>query len=194
MNVETITLGAVNTNCHIVCSRGEAIVIDPACDGEAIYEKTDALGVCVKYILLTHGHFDHIGGVDALARLTGARIYVHALDVELLCDGNKNASIPFGIGGVVCREQPVAFDDGDTFTVGDVTLTAHHTPGHTRGSSCFLADGAAFTGDTVFTDGGYGRTDLYGGDRHAIYDSLRSILPELKGRTVYPGHGINKDF
>lgn len=189
-----MTLGAVNTNCHIVCSDGEAIVIDPASDGEGIYEKIKSLGASVKYILLTHGHFDHIGGADILARLTGARIYVHALDAALLSDGNKNASVSFGIGSVVCEETPCTFFDGDTFTVGGVTLTAHHTPGHTCGSSCFLTDGAAFTGDTVFTDGGYGRTDLYGGDRRVIYTSLRKILPELKGKTVYPGHGINKDF
>lgn len=195
MKIETLSLDALPTNCYILTDEEnrKAVVIDPADLGKNIYDKVKSSGCVLEYILLTHGHFDHIGGADELAGLSGAPVCVSSPDAELLCDGEKNASIGMNGEPTVCRTSPLIFDDGAEFKAGSIALTAVFTPGHTKGSVCFFAGDTVFTGDTVFS-GGYGRTDLYGGDHAEIYRTLMKLLPKLKGKRIYPGHGECRDF
>lgn len=192
---EMFSLAPIGTNCYLFYdeSSREAIVIDPASDDDAVFGRAETLGLKIKYILLTHGHFDHIGGADRLSALCGAPVYVSAEDAELLSDPEKNASAKMGFSNVTVQTKPEIFSDGDVFEAGDKKLTVMLTPGHTRGSACFFGEKEVFTGDTVFCDG-YGRTDLYGGDHGEMRKTLMKLLPMLKGKKIYPGHGETRDF
>lgn len=195
-----LVTGLIATNVYLVGDEttGEAAVIDPAANCRRILTEAEKNGLTIGKILLTHGHFDHIGAADELSAITGAEIYVSAPDAELLADGNKNGSLLFLRRTVVCRSTAHIFHDGDVISVGGIRLSVLYTPGHTRGSVCFFAieNGvceSVFTGDTVFADG-YGRTDLYGGDGAALERSLVILLPRLAGKVIYPGHGESERF
>ncbi len=190
MKITSITVGPVQTNVYLVGDEKtkEAVLIDPADSPEEIMAMISKSGFTVKKILLTHGHFDHIGAVNEIAEKTGAEIYISEEDVELLRDANKNASkLFFGID--IHSDLPVkTVQNGDKIPVGNLEFTVQKTPGHTKGSVCYFAEKAVFTGDTIFASG-YGRTDLYGGEYAALRVSLMELVPGLKGKRIYPGHG-----
>jgi len=120
-------------------------------------------------------------------------VYISAKDGELLGDGTKNASaVFFGGKGIVCKTKPRMIADTDTLIFGGLKFVVMETPGHTRGSVCFFAGDAVFTGDTFFADG-YGRTDLYSGSEQMILHSLRKLVTCMKGKRAYPGHGDTVD-
>jgi glyoxylase-like metal-dependent hydrolase (beta-lactamase superfamily II) len=149
-------------------------------------------GFSLEAILLTHGHFDHIGAVDELVALTGASVHISERDAELLTDGRKNASAVFFGKSMLCNTAPQTFKSGDILDFGNLSFSVLLTPGHTRGSVCYFVGDAVFTGDTFFADG-YGRTDLYGGNEQLILHSLRKLVTCMKGKRVYPGHGEPTD-
>lgn len=191
MKIIRLTGMPLATNTYLIADEptGIAAVIDPAAPVDRILAAALGHGVCkIEKIMLTHGHFDHIGTADLLAEKTGAPVMVSELDAPLLCDGEKNGSLLFLRRPVLCRSVPQQLKDGDLVPVGNETLAVRLTPGHTRGSVCFFAEDAVFTGDTVFADG-FGRTDLYGGDEAEMRRTLSSLLPALAGRMLYPGHG-----
>ena len=198
MNIIRLTLSPLATNCYIVpTGSNEAVVIDPADDGETIMETAKKAGLAIKKILLTHGHFDHTGGAAYIKEQTGAPIYIHSADVELLSDPEKSLSFfapgkPF----VVC-EADVLLKDGDTITQGGTEFRVLCTPGHTAGSVCFLcsADGSdlMFSGDTLFRDS-IGRSDTYSGDQTVLFGSLEKLSALDRNYTVYPGHGEMTDL
>ena len=177
------------TNTYIVTDEetGETAVVDPALDEESLIGKLKDKNV--KYILITHGHFDHIGGVNFIKERTGAKVVVHKEEEEMLLDGKKNEfTKKFG-----CDMQPIYADvlveDGTELSFGNSKIKVMHTPGHTKGGVCYIFedDRVIFSGDTLF----YltvGRTDLYGGDPRTELMSLAKIS-ELEGDyKVYPGH------
>lgn len=190
MKIHSITVGPVQTNVYLVGDEKtkEAVIIDPADSPEDIMKMIAESGFTVTKILLTHGHFDHIAALGEVAEKTGAEIYISEKDVELLRDENKNASMLF-FGIDIHFDMPVkTVKNGDTITVGKLEFTVQETPGHTKGSVCYFAEKAIFTGDTIFA-AGYGRTDLYGGEYAALRVSLMELAPKLKGKRIYPGHG-----
>ena len=191
MKIYTIEAGVFGTNTYLIGDEetGKAVLIDPDGNGKQILKLVEQNGFALEAILLTHGHFDHIGAVDELVSLTGASVHISERDAELLTDGKKNASAIFFGKGILCNTVPMTFKNNDILTFGNLSFSVMLTPGHTRGSVCFfLDDDIVFTGDTFFADG-YGRTDLFGGNENTLIQSLQKLISHLKGKTAYPGHG-----
>ena len=190
MNVISMSVGRLSANSYILYdeAKGEAVVIDPGGDGEAIFSQVASRRLQVNYILLTHGHVDHIDAVGWLKDKTGAEIAIHREDAPCLTDIFKNLSFSMGMESL----QPQAdllLEHGDRIKVGDIDLQVIHTPGHSLGSISLLGNGVVFTGDTLFK-GSIGRTDLLGGNMNQILNSIKERLLVLEYKVVvYPGHG-----
>lgn len=168
------------------CERtGESILVDPGISADEILARFG--NERFSKIVLTHGHFDHVMCADELREKTGASIYAHRLEAELLSDPKKNASSLF-------RATPVSFaadvllQEGDELSFGDSALTVLHTPGHSPGGISLFGGGVLFSGDALFSDG-VGRTDLYGGDGRVLRESLARLCALPPETRVYPGHG-----
>ena len=184
-------IGLYATNCYIIKDRetGAAAAVDCAVfngDYKRLLFEADVKSL--DYILLTHGHFDHICGVEELCNFLGGRVCIHKDDAECLTDEYKsqNASMGYAVQGR--KSADVILNDGDTITLGNTKLHVLHTPGHTKGSVCFLTENEIFSGDTLFR-GSCGRTDLPGGDTNEILSSLKRLSSLPGDLTVYPGHG-----
>lgn len=184
MKIDTLTLGPLQTNCYIVYNEGaeEAVVIDPAAEAEKIKSALD--GKRPAAVLLTHGHFDHTGALSAFA---DAPIYIHPVDSVMLTDPAWSLAGSFRDR----QPRPAATDyvqEGSRLRLADLEIEVLHTPGHTPGSVCYAVGDVLFSGDTLFR-ASYGRTDFPGGDRDALFRSLRRLLTQDKNWIVCPGHG-----
>lgn len=186
MEIKTINCGLLDTNCYILSEGTDAVIFDPDGDENIILSYLN--GLTLRAVILTHGHFDHIGAVDDICRKTGADLYINAEDEEMLEDPYKNASFLLPGSNVVCTTQPLLFDGDTHLYFGDIHLEVLHTPGHTKGSSCFISGDILISGDTLFRSG-LGRTDLYGGSTEEEFASLRKLFALEGDYTVYPGHG-----
>lgn len=182
----------VGSNCYIMISEGVAAVIDPGVPSASIMQAIESNNAKLSSIILTHGHFDHMMGLDHLrTQNPEAEVMIHADDAELMSDGHKNAFFTF-----FGRDRDFGAPDkllikGDEISVGKEKLTVIHTPGHTKGSVCFKLGTVIFSGDTIMSDG-YGRCDLYSSDTVKMNISLNR-LAELSQKDprimIYPGHG-----
>lgn len=192
MKVLTFSLGALRTNTYFCYDEtGACVVIDPGMDGEGIYEKLQSKGLCPTHILLTHGHFDHSQGVKALKEKTGAQVLVHREDGVMLTQPGKSAAAFYYRGDLSSYPTvtpDILLEEGDEIQVGEMTFQVSHTPGHTPGSVCFQCENMLFCGDTVFASG-YGRYDLWGGDKNALGQSISRIAGMDEGLKICPGHG-----
>ena len=178
MKLTTLTLGSIGTNCYILYDETskDAVVIDPSDEAALAEARIQALGLRVRAILLTHGHFDHGGDVERIRRRTGAPVYLHPADTAL----------PSWLTHGVTHTDELS--DGEELDLAGMRFRVLHTPGHTPGSVCFLCGELLFAGDTLFA-GSCGRTDLPGGSGADMMRSLRR-LAELPGDyRVLPGHG-----
>ncbi len=187
---ENLILGAIDTNCYIVYAEGRkgAVIIDPAEDAKLILDFINAHGLKADAVLLTHGHFDHIGAVD---ELDAAGITPYIFKGELTMPGdvylNCGSRFKFNIKANVQE----SFGDGDVLNFDGFSLKVIHTPGHTAGSVCFYSeeDKLLFSGDTLFKHS-YGRTDVPTASYANIMDSIKNKLLKLPDDTmVLPGHG-----
>ncbi|MBR6506233.1 MAG: MBL fold metallo-hydrolase [Clostridia bacterium] len=186
MEIKTINCGLLGTNCYILTEGTDAVVFDPDGEKDKIYSLLE--GYDLRAVILTHGHFDHIGAVDDICRETGTDLYINVLDAEMLEDPHKNASFLLPESNIICTTPPKFFDGDNEMYFGDIHLSVLHTPGHTKGSSCFICGDILISGDTLFRSG-IGRTDLYGGDTMEEYNSIRKLFALDHDYTVYPGHG-----
>ena len=189
MEIKIIPCGILKTNCYVLSDENkQGMIIDPGANSEEILSYVQGAGIHVKYIINTHGHWDHIGANIPVSAATGAAILIHDLDKEFLEKEALNLSKAFGVvgrGGIPGE----LLTDGDMVAVGDISLQVLHTPGHTQGSISLLGEGMAFVGDTLFR-GSIGRTDLPTGDMATMTDTLMKKLLVLPDETViYPGHG-----
>ncbi len=190
MEVLTFATGAQGTNTYLVIDGSDALVIDPGGDSPAMWEAIHTRGLSVRTVLLTHTHFDHMMGLPALLETTGAELIVPAADERGLRDGVANLLDVWHMGTLPPLYADRTVSEGSTVTLGSITFTTWHTPGHTPGSCCYLTGDILFSGDTVFAGGGYGRTDLSGGDEPTLWRSLARLESNLpRPITVYPGHG-----
>ena len=186
MIIRTLSVGMLGTQCSLVWQedREDCLVIDPGAEAERIRAAAGERRIAA--ILLTHGHFDHIGAVGDLME-EGTRLLIHPLDAPMLSDPERNAG-----WGLLRRRitAPPATDpvrEGDRLTLAGITLEVLHTPGHTPGSVCYAAERDLFTGDTLFHHG-WGRTDLPGGSEREMLRSLRRLLPLSREYVIHPGH------
>lgn len=182
------------SNCYLVESDGHAIVIDPSLSLSDAQRAIDGEWPTVDLIILTHAHFDHMLYLTEWRRETGAPLAMHEMEVHALSDPMKTAFSLFLGRNDVFAPPEMLLRDGSTVKVGKEVLRVMATPGHTVGSICLFGEGCVFTGDTVFTDGDYGRTDLWSGDSHALFESIRALTACQHEGRMYPGHGPDGDF
>lgn len=190
MNIYRIPAGVYAANCYVVFSdeSNEGIIVDPGGDIDDIIKIIDENKVNVKFIVLTHGHGDHIGGVTELKRKYNVPLMVHEDDVELLSDASKNLSLNMVMGSIELIPDRILKDE-DIIEFGDLKALVIHTPGHTKGGICLKIHDHLITGDTLFK-GSIGRSDLLGGDYETLLNSIRTKLLVLPDNTiVLPGHG-----
>lgn len=190
MAIVTLPCGPIQANCYIVSddNTNRCIIIDPG-DAEQVLDIVIEKGLSPVKIVLTHGHFDHCMGVAKLSKSTGAEICMHREDEELV-NGSSHylSTTQYGLPPFT----PSSFlSHGDIVSIGTLQLQVLHTPGHSKGSICFVdsINRIVFSGDTLFCES-IGRTDLYGGSMHDMFHSVFEVLFRLPGDyTVLPGHG-----
>ncbi len=190
LRVVTMEVGPLSENAYIVghAASGKAVVIDPGDDGEEILRQLSAEGLVLDKILLTHGHFDHVGGVRFLKEQTGANVHVHPEEVDRMLAAPRQGAM-FGLGVPKPPAPDVLVGEGDAVPLADQEFRVLHTPGHTPGHVTFVAAGLAFVGDLIFA-GSIGRTDLPGGSLDALLSSVRRKIFTLPDETIlFPGHG-----
>ena len=189
--IQTIVCGAYQENAYLLCPEGrtEAVLIDPGDDLTALRRALSASGRRLGGILLTHGHFDHMLSAAPLAGESGAPVYLHPGDAELLCDPERNAYDP-GCATQPCPTEMETAALGEEVALCGLRFSVLSTPGHTQGSVCFYdAENATlFSGDTLFC-AGFGRMDLYGGSPAQMRTSLRSLFELPEDTQVCCGHG-----
>ena len=190
MIIKTLAVGPIMANCFILgCEKTrDAAVIDPGAEADRILLALAESSLTVKWILNTHGHFDHVSANKPLKDATGAPIMIHAEDAPMLAQLSSSAAA----WGMKAENSPAPdryLNEGDTIPFGSITLRVLHTPGHTRGGVSFQTDGHVFVGDTLFA-GSIGRTDFPGGSFEALKRSIQDKLFVLPDDVqVHTGHG-----
>ncbi len=190
MKIEKFVTGIISTNCYLVSNveTHQAVIVDPAAVPKALTEAVERDGLTVEAVLLTHGHFDHTMGLDALLKLWDVPVYVEEEDQEILTDPKLNLSSAYTAGFTFSGAQSV--EDGQILSLAGFQFQVLHTPGHTRGGCCYYAasEQVLFSGDTLF-QASVGRTDFPNSSTLDLLRSIREKLLPLPDETVvYPGH------
>lgn len=191
LKIDSYSLGPLQTNAYLLTNEelGKAIIIDPGMNPAALIRKIENLEI--EAILLTHAHFDHMGGVDEIRKLKGCPVYLHDLESDWLTSPKLNGSLMWSQVSPPLSTDPAEFDlaGGQQLELIGHQFAVYHTPGHSPGSVSFLIGDDLFSGDVLFRLG-VGRTDLHGGRERDLFDSIHNTLFTLKDEVkVYPGHG-----
>ena len=190
MEIKTYIVGDFQVNCYLAADekKRECVIIDAGGVSHELDEYINAKGYAVKYLIFTHGHFDHIGGVEYYhGKYPNAKILIHSEDASCLTDERANFTYPAPYRFVPVKPD-VLLKDGDVISFGDVKLKTIHTPGHTFGGISLYSDGVLFSGDTLFYRS-VGRTDFYGGDFKTLKKSVMKLYELPDNTVVYTGHG-----
>jgi glyoxylase-like metal-dependent hydrolase (beta-lactamase superfamily II) len=185
-----LVVGPLQVNCFILADEKtkEAVVIDPGDDAQEILKIIQDKSLKVKYIVITHGHFDHVGANKALKDATGAELLIHEGDAPVMASASQHSQA-FGLNTQSSPRADRYVKHGDIINAGEVSLQVLHTPGHSPGGISLLDQGMVFTGDSLFA-GSIGRTDLPGGDLMTLIRSIKTNLMSLPDDTkVFCGHG-----
>ncbi len=179
LNIKTLPLGAYQTNCYLAWEENSptCVVIDPGYEPDRVLKTAKELGKGIEAILLTHGHFDHVGAVRQIAADTDCRVFI--------CPEDLSLPPQFTAGPLYYTDT---YTEGDVLTLAGLSFRVLKTPGHTEGSVCLLCEDTLFSGDTLFA-GSCGRTDLPGGNWARIQTSLKRLAAWDKDLAVLPGHG-----
>lgn len=184
-------IGMLQANCYLfACDiTKKGVLIDPGDGAAELLRWIEKFGVEIEYILLTHGHMDHIGAVEELRGRLKAKVAIHQADAEMLINSQANLSSAFSMP-IVNGAADVLLTDGQIITIGQERIQVLATPGHTTGGVCYLTSAGLFSGDTLFS-GAVGRTDFPGGSHAQLIKSIKEKLFVLPDETtIYPGHGL----
>lgn len=180
-SIRSIPVGMLQANCYLLCCGGECCLIDPGDEPERLLRAVEESGCALRFLLLTHGHFDHYGAVrPILERFPALPVYLHESD---LSDGEEQLRMRR-----LDDANQRLYREGDELTLGGLTIRVLETPGHSAGSVTLQAEDVLFTGDTLFA-GSCGRTDFPGSSPRAMRDSLRRLAALPGGLQILPGHG-----
>ena len=184
MEVKTLVLGIYQTNCYLIRKGSDLLVIDPGSSPRRVIEAVRELeGCALKAVMLTHGHFDHIGAVDAVRNTFNCPIYGCQDDEEIMTPGKINDRYNMRIS----VSSDITWLKGSELKIGEFDIRVLYTPGHTPGSVMYVIENDLFSGDTLFNES-VGRTDLYGGSFSQLKQSLKVIETLPPDMVVYPGH------
>lgn len=190
MRVEKFVTGIISTNCYLAVNEDtkQAVVVDPAAAPARLMDHIREEGLKIEAILLTHGHFDHIMGIDGFLKEYSVPVYVHEDDLKMMEDPQWNQSAIYTAGYTFAGAVPLR--DGQTLSLAGYDFQVLHTPGHTPGGCCYYvqSEGVLFSGDTLFQRS-VGRTDFEGSSTKDLIRGIREKLMVLPDNThVYPGH------
>lgn len=187
MIIEQILVTGMAVFCYLIVDEksGEAILIDPAGDFDLIIKKINKHSARIKYIINTHGHYDHTSGNDYFTKNTEAILLIHEMDFPMLRSFSKSQAAPFSSPG---DKKILLLKHNDIIHAGDIQIKVVHTPGHSQGGISLYTDGNIFTGDTLFTEG-VGRTDIPGGSMAELRKSIVNKILSFPDKTIiWPGH------
>ncbi|MBA4373265.1 MAG: MBL fold metallo-hydrolase [Thermodesulfovibrio sp.] len=189
MKIEDLVVGPLQVNCYIAYDEEslEAMIVDPGDNAAGILKILDRLRLKPRYIVCTHGHFDHIGAVAEVKASTGAEVVLHGADLQIYEGAHDLAQLM----GFSLERQPapdIIVSAGDRLMLGETVVTIMHTPGHSPGGICLLQGDLLLSGDTIFA-GSIGRTDFPGGSLQSMKQSFRRIIDLPPTTQIFPGHG-----
>ncbi|MGC2063535.1 MAG: MBL fold metallo-hydrolase [Thermodesulfovibrionales bacterium] len=189
MKIEHLVVGPLQVNCYIAYDEEsrEAMIIDPGDNADGILRSLELHRLKPRYIVCTHGHFDHIGAVATVKAGTGAEVVLHGDDLQIY-GGARDLALLMGFS---LEQQPapdIIVLEGDKLLIGKTVVTIMHTPGHSPGGVCLFHGDMLLSGDTIFA-GSIGRTDFPGGSLQAMKQSFRRIIGLPSGIKLFPGHG-----
>jgi len=187
--IKRIVTPGMGANCYLVsCEKtNNAFIVDPGAGSKTILNAVKENRMDISLIILTHGHFDHIGAVEFLRKELKAKVAIHKKDAEMLTNPEKNLSRFMGMD-ISLSPADILLEDNEKVMIGELEVQVLHTPGHTPGSICLLTEQGLFSGDTLFA-GSIGRTDFPGGSMSQLLQSIKERLLVLNDDTqVFPGH------
>lgn len=189
MIISEFVVGPLESNCFIIGDEAskECFITDPGDEPDRLMDSISKNNLKVKYLVITHAHFDHVGALPELRKETGAKIVMHKADLPIYERSHEHAQM-WGFEIDPLPPPDVFVADGDIITVGNLNFEILHTPGHSPGCICIYGEGIVLTGDTLFA-GSVGRTDLPGGDIMRLRMSFKRLMTLPDGIRVLPGHG-----
>ena len=188
MNIKTVVVGKLLNNTYIITTKEKnAVIIDPGMEFDKIEKALDESGATLKYIIFTHGHYDHTASAYDLVEKTGAKLVIGGRDAEMLEDTDKSMSWMF-TNHPHSLKADIEIEDGDTLCLDELTFEFLLTPGHSKGSMVILCEDVMFSGDTVL-ESSVGRTDFYGGNEAFMIQSVKRLSQLSKNYRILAGHG-----